>query len=113
LIYYIIIVIDRILVANIYKAHQIIVYFITNIEVSNGRDWVMQVASGTLYATQQSIIAKLSAMGATSREKAVTPQEAHLDMQEINWLSYVAGGLFAMVKKTKDKRYYLATYYQT
>ena len=31
----------------------------------------MQVASGTLYATQQSIIAKLVAMGATSREKAV------------------------------------------
>jgi hypothetical protein len=69
----------------------------------------MQVASGTLYATQQSIIAKLSAIGATSREKAVTAQEANLDMQEKNWLNYIAGGLFAIVKKTKDKRYYLTT----
>jgi hypothetical protein len=71
----------------------------------------MQVASGTFYGMQQSIVAKLLAMGATSREKAVTAQEANLDMQEKNWLNYIAGGLFARVKKTKDKRYYLATYY--
>ena len=73
----------------------------------------MEVASGTLFATQQRIIAKLLAMGATSREKAVTAQEAHLDMQEQNWLHYIAGGLLARVRKTKDKRYYVATYYQT
>jgi hypothetical protein len=51
-------------------------------------------------------------MEATSKEKAVTAQEAHLDMQELNWLSYIAGGLFARVKKTKDKRYYVLTYKQ-
>jgi hypothetical protein len=69
----------------------------------------MQVASKALYATQQSIIAKLLAVDATSREKAVTAQKANLDMQEKNWLNYIAGGLFAKVKKTKDKRYYLGT----
>jgi hypothetical protein len=46
---------------------------------------------------------KLTAAGATSIERAVTVQEAHLDMQEQNWLNYFAGGLFAMVKKTQDK----------
>jgi len=73
----------------------------------------MEVASGALFATQQRIIAKLLAMGATSREKAITAQEANLDLQEQNWLHYIAGGLFARVKKTKDKRYYVATYYRT
>jgi hypothetical protein len=73
----------------------------------------MEVVSGTLFAMQQRIRAKLLAMGATSREKAVTAQEAHLDMQEQNWLHYIAGGLFAMVKKTEDKRYYVATYNRT
>jgi len=70
----------------------------------------MQVVSGTLFAVQQCIIAKLLAMDATSSKKAVTAQEAHLNMQEQNWLHYIAGGLFARVKQTKDKRYYIATY---
>jgi cytidylate kinase len=73
----------------------------------------MEGSSGTIYAMQQRISAKLLATGATSREKAVTAQEAHLDLQEINWLCYIAGGLLAKVKKTKDKRYYLATYHGT
>jgi hypothetical protein len=73
----------------------------------------MEVVSGTLFAMQQRIIVKLLAGGATSREKAVTAHEAHLDMQEQNWLNYVAGGLLAKVKKTKDKRYYVATYHRT
>ena len=71
----------------------------------------MKVASGITFAMQQRIRAKLLAMGATSREKAVTAQEAHLSTQEQNWLHYIAGGLFARVKKTKDKRYYVTTYY--
>jgi len=58
---------------------------------------------------QQRIMAKLLAMGATSREKAVTAQEADLDMQEQNWLRYIAGGFASKVKKTKDKRYYVVT----
>jgi len=73
----------------------------------------MEACSGTVFAMQQRIIVKLLATGATSREKAVTAQEAHLDMQEQNWLHYVAGGLLAKVKKTKDKRYYVVTYHRT
>ena len=73
----------------------------------------MQVASGAFYATQQRIIDKLTAIDATSKEKAVTAQQAHLDMQEKNWLHYIAGGLFAQVKRTKDKRYYISTYCRT
>ena len=69
----------------------------------------MEVVSGTIFKMEQSIRAKLLAVGATSRVKAVTIQEANLDMQEQNWLDYVAGGLFAIVKKTEDKRYYVAT----
>ncbi len=73
----------------------------------------MEVVSGTLFAIQECIIAKLLAMDATSREKAVTAQEANLSTKEKNWLCYIAGGLFAKVKKTKDHKYYLAKYYRT
>ena len=72
----------------------------------------MALVSGTLLAIQQRISAKLLEMEATSKEKAVTAQEAHWDIQELNWLNYIAGGLFARVKKTKDKRYYVLTYKQ-
>ena len=70
----------------------------------------MGECAGTWLAMQQRIIAKLRAMDATSREKAASAKEAHLDMQEQNWLNYVAGGLNSKVKKTKDKRYYVTTY---
>jgi len=56
-------------------------------------------------------VSKELATRATSREKAVTAHEAHLDMQEQNWLNYVAGGFLSKAKKTIDKRYYVATYY--
>jgi hypothetical protein len=71
----------------------------------------MEASSGTVFAMQQRIIAKLLATDATSTIKAVTAQEAHLDTQEQNWLHYVAGGLNSKVKKTKDKRYYVTTYH--
>lgn len=69
----------------------------------------METVSVTFFKMEQNIRAKLLAVDATSKGKAVTIQEADLDMQEQNWLDYVAGGLFASVKKTKDKRYYVAT----
>lgn len=72
----------------------------------------MEEFSHTLSAMQQRIASKLSAVGANSRDKAVTAREADFDAPEQNWLDYVAGGLFALVKKTQDKRYYVATYYQ-
>jgi hypothetical protein len=71
----------------------------------------MSACSGNAYAMQQRIISKLLETNATSTIKAVTAQEAHLDIQEQNWLFYVAGGLNSKVKKTKDKRYYIATYH--
>jgi hypothetical protein len=67
----------------------------------------MEAVSGTLFAMEESIMTKLLAAGATSREKAATTQEAHLDVQEQNWLHYIAGGLFARVKKTGDGRFYV------
>jgi len=69
----------------------------------------MEVVSGTSFKMEQGIKAKLVAAGATSEAKAVTIQEADLDMQEENWLGYVAGGLFATVKKKGDK-YYVETW---
>ena len=69
----------------------------------------MEAASGTVFAMQQRIIAKLRAKGATSREKAASALEADLDMQEQNWLRYIAGGFLAKVKKTEGKRYYVVT----
>lgn len=74
----------------------------------SGGDYDMEVVSGTIYKMEQCIRAKLRAAGAISRAKAVTIHEAHFDMQEQNWLYYIAGGLFAMVKKTEDKRYYIS-----
>jgi len=65
----------------------------------------MEAASGTVFKMEQGIKAKLVAAGATSEAKAVTSQDADLDMQEENWLGYVAGGLFATAKKKGNKYY--------
>ena len=56
---------------------------------------------------EYSIGNKLRSVGATSIDKAVLIEEANLDMQELNWIDYVAGGLFANVKKTRNERYYV------
>ena len=67
----------------------------------------MEKTTGIFFGLEATIRTKLIAVGATSREKAVTSQEAHFDMQEQNWINYIAGGLFAMVKKTGDGRFYV------
>ena len=69
----------------------------------------MEKASTTFLKMEYSIRDKLRSVGATSKEKAVTIEEINLNMQELNWLSCVAGGMFASVKKTKNKRYYVTT----
>jgi hypothetical protein len=71
----------------------------------------MEEVSGTISEMQQRIAFKLIAVGAISRDKAVTIREASFDDPEQNWLGYIAGGLFALVKKTQDKRYYVAPYF--
>lgn len=53
------------------------------------------------------IITKIKKAGATSRDKAVTIEEAELDFQEQNWLNYFAGTFLGKIKKTEDERYYV------
>jgi hypothetical protein len=69
----------------------------------------MEEVSKTVFEMQQRIASKLRAAGANSNDKAVTAQEVDFDAPEQNWLGYIAGGLFALVKKTQDKRYYVIT----
>ena len=69
-----------------------------------------RMLSGINFKMQYMIRAKLEEVGATSIEKAVTLEEAHFNLQELNWLAYVAGGLVSEVKKTKDRRYYINAY---
>ena len=63
--------------------------------------------SGLQFKMRQRIINKIEKAGATSREKAVTIEEAGLDIQEQQWLGYLAGAFLEIIKKTKDQRYYI------
>jgi len=56
---------------------------------------------------RQRIVSKLKKAGATSIQKAVTIEEAKLDLQEQLWLDYFAGVFLGKVKKTKDQRYHV------
>jgi hypothetical protein len=72
----------------------------------------MTQVSGTLFAMQERIVAKLLAADATSKEKAVSAADGGLNIQEQNCLSYIAGGFLARAKKTRDKRYYVVVHHQ-
>jgi hypothetical protein len=63
--------------------------------------------SGLQFKMRYRITYRLEKAGATSKEKAVTIEEAELTLQEQQWLSYFSGGLFSEIKKTEDKRYYI------
>ncbi len=63
--------------------------------------------SGIQFIMRQRIVNKLEKAGATSIQKAVTTEEAKLDLQEQQWLGYIAGGFLSKVKKTKDQLYYV------
>jgi hypothetical protein len=67
----------------------------------------MEVVSGVLFGMEERIRTKLIAVGATSHEKA---EQANLDNQESNWIHYIAGGMFAGVKKTTDNLYYVRSH---
>lgn len=71
----------------------------------------MEATSVILYAFEAGIRSKLVVMGATSKEKAVTSQQAHFSMKEENWIDYIAGGMFAQIKKTGDRRFYVPIYH--
>ncbi len=62
---------------------------------------------GTQFKMEQKLVRKLEKAGATSKEKAVTFEEAKLDIKEQYWLGYFAGVFLGKIKKTKNHRYYL------
>ena len=59
------------------------------------------------FAIHQRLIRKFEKAGAISEEKAVTFDEADLDLQEQYWLDYFAGTFLGRIKKTRDQRYYI------
>ena len=63
--------------------------------------------SGLQFKMRYKIVYKLEKAGATSVEKAVTTEEAELDLQEQYWLNYFAGAFLGRIKKTEDQRYYI------
>ena len=67
----------------------------------------MEATSGIHFAIEAGIKEKLSSVGAISRKKAVTCQQANFSMQEQNWIDYIAGGMFAKVKKDGTGRFYV------
>ena len=67
----------------------------------------MSAITYNMFGVEESIRAKLIAAGATSSEKAVTSEKAKFDMQEENWIHYLAGGLFARIKKVASNLYYV------
>ena len=58
--------------------------------------------SGVQFKMHYKILIKLRKAGATSEEKAVTYDEADLDLQEQYWLDYFAGTLLGKKTKTID-----------
>ena len=63
--------------------------------------------AGIQFKMEQKLIRKFMQAGATSEEKAVTFEEAKLDMEEYCWLDYFAGTFLGSIKKTRNHRYYL------
>jgi hypothetical protein len=63
--------------------------------------------SGIQFKMQNRLVRKFEQAGAVSKEKAVTFEEANLDLQEQCWLDYFAGSFLGCIKKTKDHRYYV------
>jgi len=67
----------------------------------------MMSLSGFQHIMRFRIVSKLEKFGATSKEKAATVEDLGLDMQEQQWLRYLAGAFLGKIKKTEDQRYYV------
>ena len=63
--------------------------------------------SGLQFKMRYRIVSKIEKAGATSKEEAVTSEEAELDLEEQAWLDYFAGAFLGKIKKTEDQRYYI------
>lgn len=62
---------------------------------------------GTQFKMEQRIVRRLVKAGATSIEKAVTLEDAKLDIPEQYWLNYFAGVFLGKIKKTDNHLYYV------
>jgi hypothetical protein len=62
---------------------------------------------GTEFVMENRLIRKFEKAGATSKERAVTFQEAKLDIKEQYWLEYFAGVFLGKIKKTENHLYYI------
>ena len=67
--------------------------------------------SGIQFKMQQKIIHKLERAGATSKEKAVTIEQASMDIVEESWLDYFAGDYLGQIIKTENSKYYTQALY--
>ena len=63
--------------------------------------------SGIQFRMRYRIAFKIEKAGATSKERAVPIEELDLNLKELQWLDYFAGGFLSTIKKTEDKRYYI------
>lgn len=63
--------------------------------------------SGFQFIMRHRIISKIERAGGTSKDKAVSIEEAELDLQERQWLNYFAGVFLGEIKKTDDEKYYI------
>ena len=59
------------------------------------------------FGIHQRLIRKFEKAGAVSEKKAVTLEEAKLNLQELYWIDYFAGTFLGRIKKTRDHRYYV------
>lgn len=71
----------------------------------------MEKSSGIIYGIEARLRSKLMSLGATSKEKALTSKQANFSIEELMWIDYIAGGMFAKVKKTADGRFYVPIYH--
>ena len=62
--------------------------------------------AGIVYSINYRVVDKLRKAGAVSRDKAMMPETANLNLQEIEWLQYLACDA-STIKKTRDGRYYI------
>jgi len=62
---------------------------------------------GTEVVMEYRLVRKFEKAGATSKERAVTFEEAKLNIEEQYWLDYFAGVFLGKIKKTENHLYYI------
>ena len=62
---------------------------------------------GTEFVMEHRLVRKFEKARATSKERAVSFEEAKLDIKEQYWLEYFAGVFLGKIKKTENHLYYI------